>query len=287
MQLEREAMQLNRQNSNFELAACQHNASLNQRAMEVRSMEQATRHEAIQKILYVEAEAYSYILHCEQDLQRQQSLAQAQECMMATVKSEFLQHVLAYHKCEHDLAEQRHRNIEFEETTQRFVEHQQAEIVQLAQVTLSQQKENDAAQKSLQEARHREQELTAYHDASSQQQLGSKDALFNEAMAGNGRLESECHKFSTKLAFAEYYAKLSQRGALSNNSEFREQQRKNELLTCEYASMARQKSEQDTRLAERSNELDSCRSEEAAYQKASRKSEEDLESEKALAELWK
>jgi hypothetical protein len=45
--------------------------------------------------------------------------------------------------------------------------------------------------------------------------------------------------------------------------------------------MARQKSEQGTRLAECSSELNICRSEEAAYQIASRKSKEEPEGEKS------
>ena len=67
MQLEWEAIQLNQQKSNLELAAC----SLSQRAMEVANMEQAARHETIQRILYLEAEAHRYGQHCEYEMQKQ------------------------------------------------------------------------------------------------------------------------------------------------------------------------------------------------------------------------
>jgi hypothetical protein len=65
LQLEWEAMQLKQQKNELELAAYQQKAVLNQRAMEVANMETSSRHQAIQKILYLECEAQNYVRHYE------------------------------------------------------------------------------------------------------------------------------------------------------------------------------------------------------------------------------
>jgi hypothetical protein len=78
LQLEWEAMRLNQQKNELELAAYQQGLMLNQRAVEVANMEQSSRHQAIERILHVEYEAQNYVRHyeLEADKQRNQSLVQ-------------------------------------------------------------------------------------------------------------------------------------------------------------------------------------------------------------------
>ena len=56
MQLEWDAMQLNKKMNDLELAASQQSMMLHQRAIEVANMEQSSRHQAIEQILRVECQ---------------------------------------------------------------------------------------------------------------------------------------------------------------------------------------------------------------------------------------
>ena len=154
---------MNQRKNNLELAACQQSALLNQRAMEVANMEQSSRHQAIQQILDFEAEAKNYVRHCEYEMKKQTNLSLTQESLVATMKSEYSQRIVMHQNFEHALAEQKRRNLEVEVAAQRVVEQQQSEIAQLAKSTLVQQNEHEVAQRAIQDAKHREQQLLLYH----------------------------------------------------------------------------------------------------------------------------
>ena len=111
--------------------------------------------------------------------------------------------------------------------------------------------------------------------------------LFNEAMAERGRLEAHCQQLSAKLIQSEHQAMMSQNGAINNNRELQEQQRKIITLNGENVSMARQNSEHEMLIAQCRGELGACKSEEMAYQKASCTLQEEVENERAQAEAWR
>ena len=137
-------------------------------------MEQSSRHQAIQRSLHFEVEAQNYVRHYEYEMEKQRNQSLVQESLVATMKSEYSQHIMTHRNFEHALAEQKSRNLEIEATAQQMVNQQQSEIAQLAKSTLMRQKEHEIAQRAIEDARHREQQLMSYNEANSQQQQGQK-----------------------------------------------------------------------------------------------------------------
>jgi hypothetical protein len=173
-----------------------------------------------------------------------------------------------------------------EATAQQMVSQQQLEIAKLAQSTLMHQKEHEIAQRAIEDAKLREQQLMAYNEASEQQQQGQKDTLFNEVLAERGRLEAHCQQLATKLYCSEYQAAMMHKGASNQNQELQDQQRRNSMLYGENASMARLNIEQEARIAECNKELGACRSEEEACQQESRRLRNEIDVAEAHTVMW-
>jgi hypothetical protein len=218
LQLEWEAMKLNQQKNELELAAYQQSAMLNQRAIEVANMEQSSRHQAIQRILHVGYEAQNYVRHYELEADKQRNQSLVHESLMAAIRSEYSQQGAMHRNIEHALAEQKSRNLEREATAQQMVNQQQLEIAKLAQSTLMHQKEHEIAQRAIEDAKHREPQVMAYNEANEQQQQGQKEALFNEVLVERGgRKETYCQQLTTKLYCSECQAAMMHKGASNEN----------------------------------------------------------------------
>jgi len=198
LQLEWEAMRLNQQKNELELAAYQQGLMLNQRAVEVANMEQLSRHQAIEIILHVEYQAQHYVQHYELEAEKQKQQSLVQESLVATIKSEYAQQGEIHRNIEHALAEQKNRNLEIEAIAQQAVDQQQLHIAKLAQSMLLHQSENEVAQGAVEDAMLREQQLVAYNEASAQQQQEQQEMLFNEVLVERGQQEAHCQQLATK-----------------------------------------------------------------------------------------
>jgi hypothetical protein len=185
--------------------------------MVVANMDQSSRHQAMQRILHVEYEAQNYVRHYELEADKQRNQSLVQENLVATMQSEYSQHIAMHRNVEHALAEQKSRNLEIEATAQQAVDQQQLHIAKLAQSMLLRQSENEIAQRAIEDAILREQQLVAYNEASEQQQQGQKETLFNEVLAERGRLEAHCQQLTAKLYCSEYQAAMMHKGT-SNQS---------------------------------------------------------------------
>ena len=119
---------LNQQKNELELAAYQQGLMPNQRAVEVASMEQSSRHQAIERILHVEYQAQHYVQHYELEAEKQRQQSLAQENLVATIRSTYAQQGEMHRNIEHALAEQKNRNREIESIAQRAVDKQQEQI---------------------------------------------------------------------------------------------------------------------------------------------------------------